>query len=288
MHRDFSFNTTSGRRIGGIVTGDPSLNEVICYFHGFPGSSIESKLGLEAASKLGISIVAIDRPGIGASDNDDGRTPHTFAEDVELVLNNLGISKLSIMGVSGGTPYALAAASRMSDRVSRVAIVSGVAPFNGVDLRNMNGANKLLIQAGLKSPKLGLALVSLIGSIWRLFPAAAALWFSLILSPEDKKTMERRDVRIVFMRNLRRALSQGLAGIRIDYKFLIEDWEQIAKSIPLKVKIWHGTADDYVPLDVARKLERIIPQTEINLIPDGGHFMIADQIDLILQELYRE
>jgi len=61
-----------GRNLGYSEYGDPS-GKPIFEFHGNPSSRLGSILFDEAARKLGIRIIGIDRPGMGLSDYKPGR-----------------------------------------------------------------------------------------------------------------------------------------------------------------------------------------------------------------------
>ena len=73
--------------------------------------------------KLGIKLVAIDRPGVGLSTNWENRTMLDFATDVQQVLDYLGVNEFSVQGMSGGGPFALAVAHAFPNRVRRVGII---------------------------------------------------------------------------------------------------------------------------------------------------------------------
>jgi pimeloyl-ACP methyl ester carboxylesterase len=51
-----------------------------------------------------VRIVAIDRPGIGASSRQPGRTIVRFAEDVEYLLDQLRIGAAALLSWSAGAP----------------------------------------------------------------------------------------------------------------------------------------------------------------------------------------
>jgi pimeloyl-ACP methyl ester carboxylesterase len=56
-----------GRRLGYAEGGDPAGRPLL-YFHGWPGSRVEGRLGDEAARAKGVRLIALDRPGMGLSD----------------------------------------------------------------------------------------------------------------------------------------------------------------------------------------------------------------------------
>src|SRR5579872_7299331 len=55
-----------GRVLACLELGDPS-GPVVLYFHGYPGSRLEARVAAAAATRLGVRLLAIDRPGFGLS-----------------------------------------------------------------------------------------------------------------------------------------------------------------------------------------------------------------------------
>jgi pimeloyl-ACP methyl ester carboxylesterase len=51
-------------------------------------------------------------------------------DDVDAVLDYLGIDRFASWGVSGGGPHVLACAALMPERVVAAACISGVAPYS--------------------------------------------------------------------------------------------------------------------------------------------------------------
>ncbi|MFY3746362.1 alpha/beta fold hydrolase [Anaeromyxobacter sp. PSR-1] len=68
-------------------------------------------------------LVALDRPGLGRSDPDPGRTLRDWARDVGEVVAARGLRPARIVGFSQGAPFALACAA--AGVVEGAAIVSG-------------------------------------------------------------------------------------------------------------------------------------------------------------------
>ena len=122
-----------GRNLGFAEYG-PSGGRPLVWFHGTPGARRQiSPEAREAADERGVRIIAVERPGIGAS------TPHLydsireFAADIERLCDALEIAHFAVAGLSGGGPYALACAYHMPERVVTAAVLGGVAPAVGRD-----------------------------------------------------------------------------------------------------------------------------------------------------------
>ena len=76
--------------------------------------------------------------------------------DVEDLAAALGLETFSVIGISGGTPYALAVLLRLTDRVRTATIISGMGPMllpgalNGMERRR-----RLFLGAGSRYPATG-------------------------------------------------------------------------------------------------------------------------------------
>ena len=118
-----------GRRLAYAEYGDPQGHPTF-YFHGLPGSRLEAILAADSAARAGIRLIASDRPGIGGSDPQPRRTLLDWPADVLRLADHIGIPHFSVVGVSGGAPYAAVCAYAIPERLDAVMIVSGVAPFD--------------------------------------------------------------------------------------------------------------------------------------------------------------
>lgn len=105
----------------------------IVYCHGTPDSRRARHPEDDWARAEGVRLLAVDRPGIGASTHDPDRTLGSFADDLADLLDHLGIDRCSVLGWSAGAIPALAMAARHPERVVRVAVVAGLVPFAAYD-----------------------------------------------------------------------------------------------------------------------------------------------------------
>ena len=120
---------SDGRSLSFARFGDPSGKPVF-YFHGFPGSRFEAQSNHEAFLNAGIQILALDRPGIGHSTRKNKRKLLDWPDDVVEVAKILNLEKFSILGVSGGGPYALACARAIPGYLDKVTVACGLGPLD--------------------------------------------------------------------------------------------------------------------------------------------------------------
>jgi pimeloyl-ACP methyl ester carboxylesterase len=114
-----------GRTIGYVEYGKPN-GRPLFYFHGHPGSRFEVRFLQEQAEENGVRLVGVDRPGLGLSSYKAGRSILDWPDDVSELADFLQIKFFSVVGFSGGGPYALACAFRIPSRLIACGIVSGV------------------------------------------------------------------------------------------------------------------------------------------------------------------
>lgn len=94
--------------------------------------------------RLGIRLIAYDRPGYGDSDRFEGRDVADAARDVEAIADQLELDRFAVAGRSGGGPHALACAAdeRLRPRVSRAAVLVSFAPSEAIGLDWFDGMNR--------------------------------------------------------------------------------------------------------------------------------------------------
>ena len=113
------------RQLAYAEYGDPNGYPVF-YFHGGGTSRLEPLLlGDEVFIRLGLRLVAPDRPGIGQSDFQPNRGFSDWTKDVTFLADTLGLDKFSVLGVSSGGGYTAACAAKIPHRLHSAVIVSG-------------------------------------------------------------------------------------------------------------------------------------------------------------------
>jgi pimeloyl-ACP methyl ester carboxylesterase len=273
---DRTIRLRDGRRIGYAEWGDAEGRPLL-YFHGWPGSRVEGRLADEAARERNIQLIAIDRPGMGLSDYQPRRTLIHWPDDVVKLAAALGLDRFAVLGISGGTPYAAACAWKLSDRITGVGIVSGLAPVQvpGV-LAGMGQQNRLAFQV-----------VGRLGILRRLLMAKSAV--SVRRHPDrvletgvaaavDKKYLDRPDVRKVLVESLSEAYRSGSRGPAWEMGLYARPWGFRLEDVRTPVYLSHGKQDANHPVAMGRYLASAIPECQATFHPGEGHLHFVDRL----------
>src|SRR6476661_8334701 len=112
-----------GRTLSYLQVGVPT-GPAVFHFHGHGSSRLEALMLEGAALRLGLRVIALDRPGIGRSDQRIGDRLLDWPSDVAAAADQLGINKFAVQGMSAGGPYALACAHLIAARLTACSLVS--------------------------------------------------------------------------------------------------------------------------------------------------------------------
>jgi pimeloyl-ACP methyl ester carboxylesterase len=274
-----------GRRLGYARYGRPG-GEPVFYFHGHPGSRLEGRFAHSAAAAAGILVIALDRPGLGLSDVQPDRTLTDWPADVAAAADKLGFARFAVAGASGGGAYALACAWRLPSRVSRVAVISAVGPYQvrGIT-RGMRWQNRVGFQFGSRWPGLASVLMrsmhrSVIDRPERTIDALARA-----MSSADAEIVRRPEVRELLIADLVEAFRQGSDGATHDMVLLGRPWGFSLREIEPEVYLWQGEADTLVPPAMGRYLAAQIPRCHARMLPGEGHLLIIDRMPDLVRAL---
>jgi len=273
---DRTIRLRDGRRMGYAEWGDGGGRPLL-YFHGWPGSRVEGRLADETAMSRSIKLIAIDRPGMGLSDFQRGRTLVDWPDDVLELAAALGLDRFAVLGISGGAPYAAACAWKLPDRLTRAGIVSCLAPLD------VPGAT-----AGMsRQNRLALQLVGRVGVLRRLLMARSGMVVrrhpdrvleSGVAAPVDKRYLDRPDVREVLVESLSEAYRSGSRGPAWEMALYARPWGFRLEDIRTPVYLSHGEQDANAPVAMGRYLASVIPECQATFHPGEGHLHFVDRL----------
>jgi len=275
-----------GRLLGYAVYGDPE-GWPIFYFHGFPGSRLEAQLADRVAARMGIRLIALDRPGFGLSDFKPRRTIFEWPDDVVKIADALRINRFATIGVSGGGPYAAACALKIPQRLTAVAIVCGLGPLdtpNGTD--RMVRTNHLIFFLGRRLPWLAKI------SLWRIAyqvrrnPEGTLRRMIVALPDPDKAVLARPEVKTAMKDNVVEAFRGGSRGAACELLLYTRPWGFLLEDIATRVNLWHGEQDVSVPPPMGQYQARTIPNCRAIFYPGEGHFsLVINHMEEVLSGL---
>jgi len=277
---------TDGRRLGYTEYGVPGGRPVF-YFHGCPGSSLDLlMMDLSQLERYNLRIIAVDRPGMGQSTFQPGRTFLDCPADVAALADRLSIDRFAVFGISGGGPYAIACASRLPERVTRLVLVSSVGPFDAPNATVGMGAGKLFFTLARWAPWLVNLQFAAAKAGLQKDPQVFLRQATQSFSPPDQAAFADEGVRSGFAQTMRHALLQGARGITWDAGLVGQAWGFDLGKIRVPAVLFHGEADTNAPVAMGRYLAKTIPTTKAFFLPGEGHFsIISNQTDKILASL---
>jgi pimeloyl-ACP methyl ester carboxylesterase len=266
-----------GRTLGYGEWGDPA-GKPILYFHGYPGSRYEAALAHEAATRIGIRLIALDRPGMGLSTPKPHRRLLDWPDDVLEAADFLQIERFAVVGMSGGGPYAAACAYKIPERLTTCSIVAGLAPlqYGGKD---MTFQIRLVFWAARYAPWLYEVVLKTPINRYRQNPdkMEKMLLDRVYRSPEpDRVYLAKPEIRAAIMRYTEEAFRQGTAGPVYEGGLYTRPWGFEPESIAFKrIALWHGDLDRSVPVSMGRAMAQRIPNVRATFYPNEAHLSIG-------------
>lgn len=284
------FTLYDKRKIGFIETGN-LLGDPVLFCHGFPASRLESLLIAESAQRTGVHIVAVDRPGYGLSDWKADRTLLNWVEDIEQLVDYFGWNRFSVLGVSGGGPYALAIASSLPGRIKALGIVCGLGQVYRSDmLRLMHWPARFGFGTAHTAPRWNQFLYgTLLGRFMSRTPEIALALLTVGLREPDRRVLTRPDIRSLICASLHEGLKPGVQGALLDMRLYAQEWGIDFGTIRVPTTFWHGDADATVPIQHTHTLAACMPHATVRVIAEEGHFSLpVYHSDTILTTLLKE
>lgn len=250
----------------GKPDGFPTVNA-----HGGLACRLDVAAADSVATAAGVRLISPDRPGVGRSDPQPGRTIDDWARDVAGLLDLIDVDRFAVMGWSMGGQYAAAVGHALPHRVTRVGIIAGALPLTepGV-FDELPTMDRVLTRAAQRTPWLAAQCFRTM----RLAAGAAPTLYGRLaareLGPADGSVL-REDGFAVFARMTREALRQP-AGAVEEYRAWMRPWGFAPEELTVGVDVWAGTRDELINESWPRRLASRIPNATLN-IRDGGHFM---------------
>ena len=282
--QDRVIRLADGRALGFAECGDPH-GRPLFFFHGFGTSRVICPPD-EPARQLGIRLIAVDRPGIGLSEPAPGRRLLDWPKDIRELADRLQLESFSVIGWSGGGPYALACGYALPDRVDAVAVVSSPAPLAGNgEADYLRRIDRNAVRAAGRAPWV----IRLAVWHWgrpqrrdaeRFFADSVAE-----MCPFDQEVLAAPELRDRMIANSAELYRQGGRGMYDEALVLARPWGFDVRDIVVPVHVWHGEDDDTVPPAMGKYLARAIPTARVRFDRRAGHQLVYRRWPEILAAL---
>ncbi len=271
-----------GRRLAFADYG-PRDGAACIVLSGMPGSRLTPAWAFPESllADHGVRLVGVDRPGYGRSDPNRRMSALGVADDLGVLCEVVGLDRVAVLGISAGAPFAMACAVRLAQRVGSLLLSSPMGPWELPETRaGMSRRNRRYFTLAHRAPALSraacwlwarMALVGLRGDRDRLLRR-----LSRALPPADQQVLaevaadtQRWDR---FVDDTAEAFRQGGAGVRADLAVASQPWGFQLQEVTVPTWLWHGAADEDVPIAAARRMAQTIPNCHASFT-DEGHLM---------------
>ena len=208
----------------------------------------------------GRTLVRYDERGCGLSDHDPYDVSlESFVHDLEAVVDELGLERFPLMGLSQGGPVAIEYAARHPERVSRLVLVG--AFVKGRRARSSTPEHHREFEMQRELIRLG----------WGRDEHAFRLYFSSVFMPDADPQLWT-----AFAELMRRTTSAENA-LRLFDACLDMDVTQAARTLDVPTLILHARGDQRIPFEQGVSLGGLIRGSRLVPLDSRNHLMRPDE-----------
>ncbi len=278
-----------GQRVGYAEYGDPHGKPVLA-LHGAPACRLMFAIADAPARRLGLRLIAPDRPGYGLTPIDAAPTLVKRAAWLAEFADTLGLDRFGILGISGGAPYSVALAARLGSRITGLALVSPMGPVADYAATPQSARDPIPFWQRrfflhlAKRTWLTHPFGSLGGRLFRASPDTFSGWVPRLAGAADAAILSQTYVRERMIPMTVEAFRQGALGATSDLEIFSQPWGIDYAKIAAPSILWQGTADTVVPPVAAYHLSSLLLGCRLNRIEGAGHFWVFNHVEAVLTE----
>jgi DNA-binding SARP family transcriptional activator/pimeloyl-ACP methyl ester carboxylesterase len=206
------------------------------------------------------TLVRYDERGCGLSDWDvEDFSVDAWVQDLETVVDTLGLDRFPLLGISRGGPVAITYAVRYPERVSHL-ILCG-AYVRGWHNRNLTPQQREMVDTLLKLIKLG----------WGQNNPAFRQVFTSLFIPEGTAEQMR------WFNDLQRISTSPENAFKLRITSSNIDVSDKAGKVTAPTLVLHAREDAVVPFEEGRRLAALIPNAQFVALEGKNHILLADE-----------
>ncbi|MHA1907162.1 MAG: alpha/beta fold hydrolase [Candidatus Thorarchaeota archaeon] len=291
LYSNSEIATTSVGEIEYVLEGS---GPVILMLHGSPGGYDQGLLYKDLLINEGFSLLSISRPGYLRTPLTTGETFEEQADAIEALLVTLGISKVAILGVSGGGPIALHFALRHPDRLWALLLMAAVSNEYSVTQEQMDSLLARLFLSGSMAD-FGAWIYDILTRRSTAWSLKEALKETMIVDPEERDTYVKQVMdfpeQVDWLKRFVRTtcpMSPRMIGLNNDIKLLQQVSFTNLEDIKCPTLVIHGTVDGDVSFSNAEFAASSIPNAKLYAIENIGHIAwLGEHVPEMNSELIR-
>lgn len=236
------------------------------------------------AGECGVRLISIERPGIGLSTRDPEGTYASFADDLAHVADALAISRFGLIGWASGAPYALTAASRLGERITRVVLATPRLNFRS-DLEATTPMRQFF--GGLRRHPWIFETVFSIMRAKRSRRLLRPMIRNFVETSEPDRRLFERDPAMLdcFTDSLIEALDRTHKGIVAELNFYAKETPPETSGIARPVLVWHGAEDEMNRVEDVRRMLAGVPVEAFHVAGGHGHMVLFTHFRDVLAAL---
>jgi pimeloyl-ACP methyl ester carboxylesterase len=232
--------------------------------------------GADDLGDLGVRLLALDRPGLGASSAHPGKTLDSWADDVRELVRHNDFRDVTAVGFSQGAPFALALGGRGVAKA--VALVAGQDDLAHPDFKDALHPEVAGMVAAARSDPAGFerdfAGFATAEGLWRLIVGMSA--------EQDRMVYESRVFGAAYRRSLEEGFVQGASGYARDLVNTFGPWPGAPEDVMVPVNLWYGARD------TSAVHSPDFGATLASRLPDASRVVLADEGGSLLWTCSRE
>jgi pimeloyl-ACP methyl ester carboxylesterase len=240
-----------------VEQSGPADGEPVMLLHGLFGSTYTWRNQVPALTATGYRVIAYDRPPFGLSDKSPtlDYSPASQADQLAALLDQLGVDQALFVGHSAGGAFLVRFAVRHPDRVERMVLAAGAleaGPPPGlgtfIGLPPVMRWGEVLIPAIFTRDRLASTIAGFYADPTIMTPEAAAGYYR----PFDVGNF-----------------GAGFMAVTRDSTPQVTDDDLRGFAMPVLL-LW-GELDRVVPLTQTDRLQALLPDSSLEVIPGAGH-----------------
>ncbi|TFF84652.1 alpha/beta hydrolase [Candidatus Thorarchaeota archaeon] len=274
LRRNSEIANTSCGEIEYALRGE---GPVLVMLHGGPGGYDQGLLDADMWIREGFSLLSVSRPGYLRTPLSSGETLEEQADAIEALLDELGITKVAVLGASAGGPVALHFTLRHPERVSALVLVAAVSKKYEVrESQRKSVLGRIFLSE--TTADLGVWFYDILTRRWTSLSLKEMFKENVDLEPEAlngyvKEVMSIPEQVTWYKRFIRTTcpMSPRMAGLDNDLVQLEKVSFSNLGDIRCPTLVVQGTADTDVPFTNAEFSSSSIPNARLYKIEKAGH-----------------